>query len=58
MPIMRTLFRFNITDNKVVDGKPKIIGYYEKVNNATEELQKRLREHGMSLKLQHELFGR
>ena len=55
-PIMRTLFRFNITDNKVIDGKAKIIGYYEKVNNPTESFQKRLRENGMSLKLQDMLF--
>ncbi|MEG0944722.1 MAG: ATPase, T2SS/T4P/T4SS family [Angelakisella sp.] len=61
---MRTLYRFNITDNVVVDAeslcgsRPKIIGHYEKVNNPSEGLQKRLRENGMPLKLQEQIFGR
>lgn len=56
LPIMRTLFRFRITDTKVENGKTKIIGYYEKVNNPTESLQQRLRENGMSLAVQDRLF--
>ena len=55
-PVMRTLFRYNITDNQIVSGKPKILGYYEKVSNPSENLQKRLRENGMPLKLQQQLF--
>lgn len=53
---MRTLYRFNITDNKVVDGRAKIIGHYEKVNNLSESLLRRLRENGMPLKLQEQLM--
>ncbi len=49
---MRTLYRFHITDNLVVDGKPKIIGHYEKVNTLSDSLLRRLRENGMSLKMQ------
>ena len=55
-PIMRTLYRFNITDNLVENGKPKIIGHYEKVNGPSESLCKRLRENGMPLKLQQRLL--
>lgn len=49
---MRTLYRFNITDNRIVDGKAKIIGHYEKVEPPSEGLLKRLRENGMSFKTQ------
>lgn len=55
-PMMRTLFRYNITDNQIVNNKPKILGYYEKVSNPSENLQKRLRENGMPLTLQQQLF--
>jgi pilus assembly protein CpaF len=54
---MRTLFRFNITDNRVVDGKAKIIGHYEKVDSPSESLLKRLRENGMAFKTQQQLFS-
>ena len=54
---MRTLYRFNITDNRIVDGKAKIIGHYEKVEPPSEVLLKRLRENGMSFKTQQQLFG-
>lgn len=54
---MRTLFRFNITDNRIVDGKAKIIGHYEKVEAPSESLLKRLRENGMSFKTQQQLFS-
>ncbi len=54
---MRTLYRFNITDNRIVDGKAKIIGHYEKVEPPSEGLLKRLRENGMSFKTQQQLFG-
>ena len=53
---MRTLFRFNITDNRMVEGKPKIIGHYEKVEPPSEGLLKRLRENGMSYTAQQRLF--
>ncbi len=54
---MRTLYRFHITDNRIVEGKAKIIGHYEKVEPPSEELLKRLRENGMSFKTQQQLFG-
>ena len=53
---MRTLYRFNITDNIIADGKPKVIGHYEKVENLSEGLQKRLRENGLPLKMQEQLL--
>ena len=54
---MRTLYRFHITDNRIVEGKAKIIGHYEKVEPPSEGLLKRLRENGMSFKAQQQLFG-
>ena len=54
---MRTLYRFNITDNRIVEGKAKIIGHYEKVEPPSEGLLKRLRENGMSFKTQQQFFG-
>ncbi len=54
---MRTLYRFNITDTLVVEGKTKIIGHYEKVEPPSEGLLKRLRENGMSFNEQRQLFG-
>lgn len=54
---MRTLYRFNITDNRIVEGKARIIGHYEKVEPPSEGLLKRLRENGMSFKAQQQLFG-
>lgn len=54
---MRTLYRFNITDNRIVEGMAKIIGHYEKVDAPSESLLKRLRENGMSFKTQQQLFS-
>ena len=56
-PMMRTLYRFNITDTLTENGKPKIIGHYEKVHEPSESLCKRLRENGMPLKLQQRLLS-
>lgn len=44
---VRTLYRFHITDSLIEDGRTKIIGQYEKVENLSEGLQKRLRENGL-----------
>jgi len=44
---IRTLYKFNVIDNAVVDGKLKIIGEYEKVNDISTSLEKRLLENGM-----------
>ena len=43
-------------DNAFADGKPKVIGHYEKVENLSEGLQKRLRENGLPLKMQEQLL--
>ncbi len=45
---IRTLYRYNVTDNIFVKGKQKIIGHYEKVNDISVTMQKRLLENGMS----------
>lgn len=57
VPIMRTLFRFKVTDTKVDHSKIAILGYYEKVNNPTSSLMQRLRENGMPLTVQDQLFA-
>jgi pilus assembly protein CpaF len=44
---IRTLFRFNITENSVSKGKAAIKGEFERVNPISESLRKRLRENGM-----------
>lgn len=53
---MRTLYRFCITDNQMVDGKAKITGHYEKMDNPSDGLLKRLRENGMPYLKQQELM--
>ncbi len=45
---IRTLYKYNVTDNIEADGKIKIIGYYEKVNDISKTMQRRLLENGMS----------
>ena len=45
--VITTLYKFHVTDNKVIEGKLKILGYYEKVNNISNTMQKRLLENGM-----------
>lgn len=54
---MHTLYRFNITDTIMQDGRPKIIGHYEKVSDISDSLQRRLRENGMPLKMQERLLA-
>lgn len=55
---IRTLYKFNVIDNTIVDGKLKIIGQYEKVNDISKPMQKRLLENGMPKNLlQQFLFG-
>jgi len=45
---LHTLWRYNITKNEVVDGTFEIEGNFEKVNNISKSLQKRLLDNGMS----------
>jgi len=44
---IRTLYKFNVTNNTEIDGIQKIIGHYEKVSEISEAMQKRLLENGM-----------
>ena len=44
---IRTLYKFNVTNNTEIDGKQKITGHYEKVSEMSETMQKRLLENGM-----------
>lgn len=52
---LRTLYRYQINENCAVDGKVKIKGEFQKVNDISESLQKRLLENGMPLKLMREI---
>ena len=52
---LRTLYRFHVTGSRIVDGNPKAIGHYEKVENLSESLLKRLRENGMPVGIQEKL---
>jgi len=54
---IHTLFRFNIKENKVVENKVIINGQYEKINNISKSLQKRLRENGMPIDVLEKLIG-
>lgn len=44
----RSLYKYNITENMVVDGKFIINGKHEKVNNISKSMQRRLLENGVS----------
>jgi Flp pilus assembly CpaF family ATPase len=54
---IRTLYKFNVMDNAFVDGKLKIIGEYEKVNDISSSLEKRLLENGMPSNLLERFKG-
>lgn len=54
---IRTLYKFNVIDNSVVDERLKIIGEYEKVNDISKSLQKRLLENGMPRSILQKLIG-
>lgn len=44
---INTLYRYNVEDQVEIEGKKKIIGKFEKVNNISQSLQKRLLENGV-----------
>lgn len=46
---LQTLFRYNIESQFIQNGKTKIVGSFEKVNNISIQMQKRLRENGIPL---------
>jgi pilus assembly protein CpaF len=54
---IRTLFRFNITENSISKGKATIKGEFERVNPISQSLQKRLRENGMPISAIEKLTG-
>jgi len=54
---IRTLFRFNITENSISKGKVTIKGEFERVNPISVSLQKRLRENGMPISAIEKLTG-
>jgi pilus assembly protein CpaF len=54
---IRTLFRYNITENSITKGKATIKGEFERVNPISESLQKRLRENGIPLDALKKLIG-
>jgi len=45
---IRVLYRYNVEGFLDVEGKSKIKGYYEKVNQVSKAMRKRLKENGMS----------
>ena len=55
---IHTLFRFHITENHVEDDKPHIKGQFEKVDNISLSLQKRLLENGMSMAQLDKMVGK
>lgn len=52
---IHTLFRFNVKENTLEEGKVKIIGEFQRINNISASLQKRLLENGMPIKLLEEI---
>jgi pilus assembly protein CpaF len=44
---IRTLFRYHVTSNDFIDGKVSISGHFEKVNDISPGLKKRMLENGM-----------
>lgn len=44
---IRTLYRYHVTSNDFIDGKVNITGHFEKVNDISPSLKKRMLENGM-----------
>jgi len=53
---VRTLYRYHVTSNDFVDGRVSITGNFEKVNEISPGLQKRLLENGMPAGILKELL--
>ena len=53
---IRTLYRYNVISNDYVDGKVQITGHFEKVNDISPGLKKRLLENGMPANMLKELL--
>lgn len=54
---IRTLFHYAVASNTIENGKIRITGSYEKVQNISPSLQKRLLENGMPLHLLEQMMG-
>lgn len=54
---IRSLYKFNVIENGIVDGKIKIKGKYEKVNDISEALEKRLLENGIPRNILERFVG-
>ena len=54
---IHTLFRYQITENEIVDGKVQIRGAFQRVGAISASLQKRLLENGMPVRLLEQIAG-
>ena len=45
----RTLYQYNVVDNRTVDGKTNVIGKHQKLGNISDNLKKRLLDNGISM---------
>jgi len=54
---IRVLYRFNVEGFLEVEGKNKIKGYYEKVNQVSKSMRKRLIENGLSKEHRNLILG-
>ena len=48
---IHTLYRYHVSENRIVDGKPVVKGEFRKAGQISESLQKRLLENGMPASL-------
>jgi pilus assembly protein CpaF len=55
---LRTLFRYKVKENRIEDGKVRVIGEYEKVSGISESLQNRLLENGMPFNILESIVKR
>lgn len=55
---LHTLYRYHVTENRVVDGKMKVLGEFQQVEHISASLQKRLLENGMPVRLLESLVGK
>lgn len=53
---IRTLYRYNVISNDYVDSKVQITGHFEKINDISPGLKKRLLENGMPANILKELL--
>jgi pilus assembly protein CpaF len=56
-PSVHTLWEYVVTENRIVDGKRKIGGYYKKTGCISETLQKKLRRKQMPLEILQKIIS-